>query len=209
MSFGETFSKIGFLSFDISLLKHSIPIHSIFFRSKESHSPKTQFVVTLDTLGFPQKKQLLSKENVREVKRGKIENLKMDERKKLPISSRIGRRSAETENESELRKAVEDSHRKSSGGLKRKRTPIKFDIKDRGTESAGSEPVKKRRSRSGDRKSADRDHRKSAEKDESRRRDDRSNERDRDANESSSKIRTKTISQNKYDNLPPRKKMSL
>lgn len=156
----------------------------------------------MDSLGFPQKKQLQAKENIRDVKRGKAD-LKMDDRKKTPITNRIGRRSVETENESELRKAVEDSHKKSNL-LKRKRTPIKYDINERETE-VNSEPAKKRRSRSSDRKIVDHEHRKSAEIAESRRRDDHNDEHERDANESSSKIRTKTSSQNKYDNLPPRK----
>lgn len=179
------------------------PINSnvlLLFRSKESLGPKTQFVVTLDSLGFPAKKQIPQKETTRVTK----QEAKMDERKRIPITTRIGyRRTAEAENESELRKAVENSSKSSS--LKRKRTPIKFDINDRNAE-ADSEPVKKRRSRSADRKSNDNEHRKSTERDDSRRHDNRSKSRERDSNEFTSKIRMlKTSSQNKYDNLPPRK----
>lgn len=174
------------------------------FRSKEIIESKTQFVVTLDSLGFPQKKQLSPKPIVREIRDSKRENRDVkihDERKRVPITNRIGRRPAEVENELELRKSVENSR----PPLKRKRTPIKFDIKDREPETE-AEPVKKRHSGSHDRKSTDKEYRRSADKDDSsRRRDDRSNERERDANESTSKIRTKTSSQNKYDNLPPRK----
>ena len=170
-----------------------------FFRSKDLPGPKTQFVVTLDSLGFPQKKQLSPSPNV---KRGKKPDIKMDEQKRGSISNRIGRRSEEMENESDLRKAVENSSNRTS--LKRKRTPIKFDIKERESE-LDSESSKKRRSQSNDRKDTDNEHRRSVEKDENCRRDDRSNERERDSNEFSSKIRTKIGSQNKYDNLPPRK----
>lgn len=128
----------------------------------------------------------------------------MDERKRPPITSRIGyRKLAETENESELRKAVENSSKSTS--LKRKRTPIKFDISDRNIETV-SEPVKKRRSRSAERKNNENEHRKSPDRDDNRRRDNRSKSRERESNEFTSKIRTlKTSSQNKYDNLPPRK----
>lgn len=152
-------------------------------------------------MGFPAKKQVTTqKETPRAIK----PDAKMDERKRTPITNRIGyRRSAETENENELRKAVENSSKSSS--LKRKRTPIKFDISDRNTETA-SEPPKKRRSRSAERKSSENEHRKSPDRDDSRRRDNRSKSRERDSNEFTSKIRTlKTNSQNKYDNLPPRK----
>ncbi|XP_055301894.1 zinc finger CCCH domain-containing protein 14 [Sitodiplosis mosellana] len=166
--------------------------------SKDSLGPKTQFVVTLDSLGFPAKKQLPQKDTPRVIK----PDAKMDERKRTPITSRIGnRRSAETENENELRKAVEDSSKSSS--LKRKRTPIKFDISDRNSE-ATSEPPKKRRSRSAERRSNENEHRKSPDRDDNRRRDNHSKSRERDSNEFTSKIRTlKTSSQNKYDNLPP------
>lgn len=180
--------------------------YSIFFipyfviRSKDSPGPKTQFVVTLDSLGFPAKKQVTQKEVSRVTK----PDAKMDERKRPPITSRIGyRKSAETENESELRKAVENSSKSTS--LKRKRTPIKFDISDRNIETV-PEPVKKRRSRSTERKINENEHRKSPDRDDNRRRDNRSKSRERENNEFTSKIRTlKTSSQNKYDNLPPRK----
>lgn len=177
----------------------------VYFRSKEITESKTQFVVTLDSLGFPQKKKLSPKPNARDLKRDKRDVKMHDQRKRVPITNRIGRRSADAENKHESRQTAENSDNRST--LKRKRTPIRFDINDRDTE-ADSEPVKKRRSDSGDRKSADKEYRKSAEKDDSRRRDDRSNEREREreANDSTSKIRTKTSSQNKYDNLPPRKR---
>lgn len=172
----------------------------IFFRSKDSSGPKTQFVVTLDSFGFPAKKQLPQKETPGATK----PDAKMDERKRAPITSRIGyRRSAETENENELRKAVENSSK--SSPLKRKRTPIKFDINDRNADTE-PEPAKKRRSRSSDRKNNENEHRKSPEKDDHRRRDNRSKSRERDSNEFTAKTRMlKTSSQNKYDNLPPRK----
>lgn len=177
---------------------------TFFSSSKDSNGPKTQFVVTLDSLGFPAKKKIQQNDGV-----SMNAESKMDERKRTPISSRIGRRSAETENEMELRKAVENSSNMSSKAVKRKRTPIKFDINDRETE-VDSESAKKRRSRSIERKSSDREHRKSTDRDDNRRRDNRSksheHERDRDNNEFTSKIRMlKTNSQNKYDNLPPRK----
>lgn len=158
----------------------------------------------MDSLGFPQKKQLSPKPNARDSKREKRDVKIHDERKRVPIANRIGKRSADVENELESRKPIGSNNNRTT--LKRKRTPIKFDIKEREPE-ADTEPVKKRRSGSRDRKSMDKEYRKSAEEDDSQRRDDRSNERERerDANESTSKIRTKTSSQNKYDNLPPRK----
>lgn len=187
-------------------------------RSKDSQGPKTQFVVTLDSLGFPTKKQAPIKEMVRETSR-KIVELSMDEPKRTPISTRIGKRSAEIENENELLKMVENSRiSKVTAATKRKRTPIRFNTNDRSANDRDEiEPAKKRRSRSSERKSierksTDREHRKSTEKDDNRRRDkrsterDRERERDRDSNEHAAKVRTvKTTSQSKYDNLPPRK----
>lgn len=159
--------------------------------------------MTLDSLGFPTKKPTAQKESISESKRNKP-TFKADERKKAPIISRIGKRPQNNQNESE-RKSVEDhSRNKSPPTLKRKRTPIRFDIND-ATESKELEPEKKRRSKSSDRKSVDKEReRKSTDRDDNRKRDSRSDERD--AGESNSKIRTlKSSSQNKYDNLPPRK----
>lgn len=175
-------------------------------RSKDNDGPRTQFVVTLDSLGFPTKKPTLLKDHSISESRRSDTPLKGDERKKIPITNRIGRRPVDNENELELRRAAENSQNKSSA-LKRKRTPIKFEA-----DTKDSEPEKKRRSKSSDRKSvdreyrksADRDYRKSADRDENRRRNSRSTERE--SGEFSSKIRTlKTSNQNKYDNLPPRK----
>lgn len=174
--------------------------HFFVFRSKESENSKTQFVVTLDSLGFPTKRPTSQKDDTSESRRVKPV-LKTDERKKAPISSRIGKRKVEIDNEIELRKAVENSS-KSPTMLKRKRTPIKFDVSEQ--EAKDLEPAKKRRSRSSERRSADKEHRRSSERD--TKRDSRSNDRERDSGEFTSKIRTlKTGSQNKYDNLPPRK----
>lgn len=128
--------------------------------------------------------------------------MKADERKRTPISNRIGRRSDDLENELELRRAVENSSNKSPSTLKRKRTLIKFDMNEPAAKEI--EPEKKRRSRSSDRKIVDKEHRRSLDRDNDRKRDSRSNERD--TVEFNSKIRTlKSSSQNKYDNLPPRK----
>lgn len=153
-------------------------------------------------MDFPTKKAASQKTESGELRRIKP-TFKTDERKRTPISNRIGRRSDETENESELRRAVENSSNKSPSSLKRKRTPIKFDINGPDAKDV-SEPEKKRRSRSNDRKSADKEHRRSTERNEDHKRDSRSNERE--TGDFNSKIRTlKTSSQNKYDNLPPRK----
>lgn len=133
----------------------------------------------------------------------------MDERKRTPITNRIGKRSAEAENEAELRKAVENSTNTSSTALKRKRTPIKFDINNRETRD-DSEPARKRRSKSIERRSSEKEHIKIVERDDNRRSDNRSKSRERDSNEFTSKIRTlRTNSQNKYDNLPPRKSFEI
>lgn len=180
-----------------------------YSRSKDSDGPKTQFVVTLDSLGFPTKKQAQINEITRDASR-KNADLNMDEPKRTPISTRIGKRLAETEKEHDLPRKVQstsgNSINSSKVAVKRKRTPIRFNFNGRDGDDDNNEPVKKRRSRSGDRKSADKDHRKSAEQDDSRRRDNRSTERERDSNEHISKVRTiKTTSQSKYDNLPPRK----
>lgn len=175
----------------------------LYSRLKDTDGPKTQFVVTLDSLGFPTKKPTAQKESISELKRNKP-TFKADERKKTPIISRIGKRQQNNQNESE-RKSVEDTSRNESPPtLKRKRTPIKFDIND-AAEPKDLEPEKKRRSKSSDRKSVDKEReRKSTDRDDNRKRDSRCDERD--AGESNSKIRTlKSSSQNKYDNLPPRK----
>lgn len=177
----------------------------LYFRLKDTDGPKTQFVVTLDSLGFPTKKPTVQKgSTVSELKRTKPTSYKADERKKTPIHNRIGRRPQDNENGPE-RRLAEDNRNKSPPTLKRKRTPIKFDINDEAVESKDPEPEKKRRSKSSDRnnerdrKSTDR---KSTDRDENRKRDSRSNERE--SGESNSKMRTlKTNSQNKYDNLPP------
>lgn len=175
---------------------------SLYHRSKDSDGPKTQFVVTLDSLGFPTKKPATQNDDTFELRRTNKSTFKAAERKRTPISNRIGKRSSETENESELRRAVENSSNKSPTSLKRKRTPIKFDMND--PDAKDIEPEKKRRSKSIDRKSVDNERKKSLEKTEERKRDSRSNERD--TGEFNSKIRTlKTNNQNKYDNLPPRK----
>lgn len=171
------------------------------FRSKNNDGPKTQFVVTLDSLGFPTKKPTPQKDDTNDLRRNKP-SLKADERKRTPISNRIGKRSAELENELELRRAVENSSNKSPSTLKRKRTLIKFDMNE--PDAKNLEPEKKRRSRSSERKSADKEHSRSSDRDNDRKRDSRSNERE--TGEFNSKIRTlKASSQNKYDNLPPRK----
>lgn len=178
------------------LIKKKLAIN-FYCRSKDADGPKTQFVVTLDSLDFPSKKPTSQKNESGELRRIKT-TFKTEERKRTPISSRIGKRSDETENESELRRAVENS-----SSLKRKRTPIKFDINGPDAKDV-PEPEKKRRPRSTDRKSADKEHRRSADKSEEHKRDSRSNERE--TGDFNSKIRTlKTNSQNKYDNLPPRK----
>lgn len=179
-------------------------------RSNDDDGPKTQFVVTLDSLGFPTKKPAKpikatkpapQKNDTNDSRRNKP-SLKADERKRAPISNRIGKRSADTENELELRRAVEISSNRSPSALKRKRTPIKFDFND--PDAKHFEPEKKRRSKSSDRKSADKDHRRSSDRDNDRKRDSRSNEHE--TGEFNSKIRTlRTSNQNKYDNLPPRK----
>lgn len=170
----------------------------MYSRLKDTDGPKTQFVVTLDSLGFPTKKPTAQKQSVSELKRSKP-TFKADERKKTPIINRIGKRQLDNVNESD-RKPVEDNRNKSPPTLKRKRTPIKFDIND-ASESKDAEPEKKRRSKSTDRKSVDKD-RERRSTDDSRKRESRSGERE--SGENNSKIRTlKSSSQNKYDNLPP------
>lgn len=158
-------------------------------RLDESPETKTQFVVTLDSLEFRTKKRTLQRnENETEIKRTRTET--------KSIQVKTEKRATETDSEGELRKAVENSNNKRTS-LKRKRTPIRFDIDDN-AKTENSEPATKRRSRSNDRKSTEKSssYRRSEEKEGSRGRDDR--------DESSSKIRT-LKTQNKYDNLPPRK----
>lgn len=172
-------------------------------RLKDSDGPKTQFVVTLDSLGFPTKKPAAQKDSGVELKRNKP-LFKADERKKTPIINRIGKRPQPSNENGQERRSTEDKRKASPPTLKRKRTPIRFDMNDE-AESKDREPEKKRRSKSSDRKSVenerDRD-RKSNERDDKRKRNSRSNERE--SGESTSKMRTlKTSSQNKYDNLPP------
>lgn len=157
-------------------------------------------------MGFPTKKQAQINEITRDASR-KNADLNMDEPKRTPISTRIGKRLAETVKEHDLPRKVQstggNSINSSKVAVKRKRTPIRFNFNGRDGDVDNDEPVKKRRSRSGDRKSADKDHRKSDEQDDSR---NRSTEHERDSNEHASKVRTiKTTSQSKYDNLPPRK----
>lgn len=125
-----------------------------------------------------------------------------DERKKTPIINRIGKRNADSDNKEPERRSTEDNRKKSPPSLKRKRTPIRFDIND-GSETKYSEPEKKRRSKSSERRSGDHERdRRSKDRDDGRKRDSRSKEHD--SGESGSKIRTlKSSSQNKYDNLPP------
>lgn len=159
----------------------------------------------MDSLGFPTKKPTIRKNAATELKRNQPTFI-ADERKKTPIINRIGKRPQHNENGPE-RRSTEDSRSKSPSTLKRKRTPIKFDIHDE-AKSKDPVPEKKRRSKSSERKSGDteeaRRDRRSKDRDANRKRDSRSNERE--SGESSSKIRTlKTSSQNKYDNLPPRK----
>lgn len=176
--------------------------HSLlYFRLKDTDGPKTQFVVTLDSLGFPTKKPTAQKGSISEMKRNKP-LFKADERKKTPIINRIGKRPQHDNENVPERRSNENIRNKSPPTLKRKRTPIKFDIND-GPDSKDQEPEKKRRSKSSDRKSVDNDRdRRSTDRDDKRKRDSRSNERE--FGESNSKIRTlKTSSQNKYDNLPP------
>lgn len=122
-------------------------------------------------------------------------------------SSRVGKVvvKSEADEEDELRKEVEKSSGKSRASLKRKRTPIKFDIDDNANENS-LEPSAKRRSKSSERRSIedDRSRRRSPNRDNNHSRDDRTRSRERDGNEPSSKIRTsKGSSQKKYDNLPP------
>lgn len=160
----------------------------------------------MDSLDFPTKKQPQIVEDKRDANR-KNSELNIDEPKRTPISTRIGRRSAEAVKRHEALKMVQNISLSSGKvAVKRKRTPIRFNFNGRDADNNEEEPEKKRRSRSSDRKSIDKDHRKSADNDDSRRRDNRSTEHERDSNEHNSKVRTiKTTSQSKYDNLPPRK----
>lgn len=176
-------------------------ISSIFFDSLKINDSetKTQFVVTLDSLEYRTKKRAGPQRKKVEVdlKRVRIESKPIQ--KKIETRGRTLRpQKNDSESESELRKAVEISNNQSLS-LKRKRTPIRFDI-DENTKANEPKSPKKRRSHSNDRKSLERisTHSKSEEKDDKA----RSESRDRD--ESGSRIRTvKTSSQNKYDNLPP------
>lgn len=185
--------------------------HYLCASLKDADGPKTQFVVTLDSLGFPTKKSAVQKSVAGEVKRTTPAS-NTDERKKVPITSRIGKRPQDNETVPE-RRSTEDNRNKSPSTLKRKRTPIRFDINDEAKESKDSVPEKKRRSKSSERRSGDSERdRRSKDRDVNRKRDSRSNDMciplviDRESGENSSKIRTlKTSSQNKYDNLPPRK----
>lgn len=157
--------------------------------------------MTLDSLGFPTKKPAAQKDSAVEKKRNKP-LFKADERKKTPIINRIGKRPQQSRENGQERRSTEDGRKTSPPSLKRKRTPIRFDIND-AAESKDPEPEKKRRSKSSDRKSVENERdRKSTDRDDKRKRDSRSNERE--SGESNSKIRTlKSSSQNKYDNLPP------
>lgn len=165
-------------------------------------------MVTLDSLDFPSQKQSQGSKGREHIKA----ESSTGDRKKIPISSRIGKRAVETENEHELRKAAEVSYKKSPASLKRKRTPICFDTKNPDSDANCSEPLKKRRS-SVERKSSEREYRKVAKEDPLKRDNhvhEHDSERGQDANEGNSKIRTlKTNNQNKYDNLPPCKYCSL
>lgn len=172
------------------------------FKSNDSET-KTQFVVTLDSLEYRTKKRAASqrKKMVVDLKRVRIESKPIQ--KKIETRGRTLRpQKNDSESESELRKAVENSNNQSLA-LKRKRTPIRFDI-DQNTKADVPLSPKKRRSHSNDRKSLERIsiHRKSEEREKEM--DEKARSRSREGDESGSRIRTlKTSSQNKYDNLPP------
>lgn len=167
---------------------------------------KTQFVVTLDSIEYPTQKRAAPQQRKKmdvDLKRVRIESKPIQ--KKIETRGRTLRpQKNDSESESELRKAVENSNNQSLA-LKRKRTPIRFDIYDN-TKTDGPESPKKRRSHSNDRKSLESisTHRKSEEKEKEKEMDIKDRSRSRERDDSGSRIRTvKTSSHKKYDNLPP------
>lgn len=173
------------------------------------HNTKTQFVVTLDSLDYHnknrspkyQRKELLS-QSKRAAKLDTGGKVKIEQVLRNSSSKQSNKPKANVKNDNEIEKSIENSNKIAT---KRKRTPIRFDVDDTNKADTEAEsPVKKRRSKSVDRKSIENESisNHDMEKDENNRnRDDGNSEHE--ANESSSKIRTRTSSQSKYDNLPP------
>lgn len=173
------------------------------------HNTKTQFVVTLDSLDYPnknrspkyQRKEILS-QSKRAAKLDTGGKLKIEQDSRNSSNKQSNKPKTNVKNDNEIEKSIENNSNKIA--TKRKRTPIRFDVDDTNKATEAESPAKKRRSKSVDRKSIENVSisNQDMEKDENNRnRDDGNSEHE--ASESSSKIRTRNSSQSKYDNLPP------
>lgn len=182
---------IRFLSNDqISINKNIF----LSFRCSSNTKNRTQFVVTLDSQDYRNKKRHQRIEN-------NLDNFAEQAkrpRKQSPLNVEISQKvnkliiQNDTEDEEELRKEVENS---TSSSKRSKRTLIKFDIDD---------GPQRKRSRSGDRRNPN-ETSKILDSDKDSEDDRKPNARERDENMVNNelhKIKTSRSGGNKYDNLP-------